>query len=303
MARSSEELARLRAEHLVETGWLAAHLDDPGVRIVDMRGTVRTQTDQTGYQTARYLGAGEVYAVRHVPGAVYLDWTTDLVDENDPVPVQAAPPEKVARVLGERGIGDEHLVIAYDDHPSGQFATRLWWLLRYYGHDACRVLNGGWTKWQAERRPTTAEVPRHPPAVFTPRPRPEWRRTAEEVLAALGRPDVRIVDARDEGQFTGRIRRGVRGGRIPGAVNIPRERLTGEDRTFASPEQLLEAARAAGVEPDRPVIAYCNGGVAATSVLFALSMLGHEALSNYDGSWNEWNLREELPAETGAAPE
>lgn len=300
MSVQVEEAARRRAEHLVEPEWLAAHLEDPAVRIVDMRGAVRTETDSTGYQQAQYLGRRADFEAGHIPGAVYLDWTLDIVDPNDPVPAQAATAEQLARVLGERGIGSQHQVIAYDDHSAGQFATRLWWLLRLYGHENCRVLNGGWTRWVAEGRPLSTETPAYAPAVFTPHPRPEWRRTAEEVLAHVGDPQVTLLDARDEGQYSGRVRRGVRGGRIPGAVSIPRERLVRDDHTFAEPDELRAAVESAGVTPDREVVAYCNGGVAATSVLFALSMLGYPRLANYDGSWNEWNHREELPIEADA---
>src|SRR4051794_36834012 len=104
-----EVVERARAAHLVETDWLVEHLSDPSVRIVDMRGRVDSRTDETGYQTASYLGSPGEYAAGHIPGAIYLDWTTDLIDESDPVPAQVAPPDKLARVLGERGIGDEHL--------------------------------------------------------------------------------------------------------------------------------------------------------------------------------------------------
>src|SRR5262249_18791561 len=130
--------AARRAAHLAEPRWLREHLNDPTLRIVDMRGVVRTETGPDGAQQAVYEGARAAYDKGHIPGAVFLDWTRDIVDEDDPVPAQVAPAEKLAHVLGELGIGDEHRVIAYDDHPASQFATRLWWVLRYYGHQQVR---------------------------------------------------------------------------------------------------------------------------------------------------------------------
>ena len=149
---SVQDLAELRHAHLVEPEWLALKPASgaPLLRIVDMRGYVRTQTNAEGVQVATYVGAREEYAAGHLPGAIYLDWTEDIVDENDPIPAQIAPPEKFARVLGAAGIGDEHEVIVYDSHPASQFATRFWWAMRYYGHTNVRVLNGGWARWIQE---------------------------------------------------------------------------------------------------------------------------------------------------------
>ncbi|HXX77697.1 MAG TPA: sulfurtransferase [Ktedonobacteraceae bacterium] len=287
-----------RSNFLVETSWLAEHLQDSDLRIVDMRGYVRT-VEKDGIQEAHYEGARDEYNQSHIPGAVYLDWTRDIVDLDDAVKAQIASAEQFSKIMSSVGIGDQHLVVAYDAHPASQFATRLWWALKYYGHDKVVVLNGGLPKWKHEQLPLVNDVPTYPQASFTPVLRSELRATAIDVLKSLDQPEVALIDARDHKQYTGQtVRRPGRPGHIPGALNIPREELMDESLgTFRSNQDLQEVFSKAHVMPEQHIIAYCNGGVAATSVLFVLAMLGYPSLTNYDGSWNEWGEQQELPVE------
>ncbi len=287
-----------RTRFLVETTWLVAHLQDPDLRIVDMRGYVRT-VEQNGVQEAHYVGARDEYEQAHIPGAVYVDWTSDIVDTNASVKAQIAPAGQFAQVMGSLGIGDQHLIVIYDAHPASQFATRLWWALKYYGHEQVVVLNGGLAKWKREHLPLTDIIPDYPPTTFTPIVQPELHATAEEVLQLLDQPDVTLIDARDRGQYTGAlVRKPGRPGHIPGALNIPREEVIDSvTGTFRSNEELAQVFSTSHVLPDQHIVAYCNGGVAATTILFSLAMLGYPSLTNYDGSWNEWGDRQDLPVE------
>lgn len=281
---------------LVSTEWLAANLGHPQLRVVDMRGKVLPPTAPKPHYFPRH----EDYAAGHIPGAVYIDWTRDIVDLDDPVLVQVAPPEKIARVLGGLGIGDDSVVVAYDDSFS-MFAGRLLWVLRYYGFENARILNGGSVKWLAEGRPFTTEIPNYPPATFTPRPQPQLRKTADQILAALG-SDTVLIDARNDKEFRGEESRAARGGHIPGAVNVFYQSLvSGPNQTYASPEELRERFAAAGVDleglEDREVVAYCNGGVSATPAALALEIVTGKRVALYDGSWNEWGNDESKPLE------
>jgi thiosulfate/3-mercaptopyruvate sulfurtransferase len=284
------------AEHdlIVTTDWLGNHLNDPNVRVVDMRGYVVTRQIEPGVEQADYQGARDEYLARHLPGAVYVDWTRDIVDPADPVPAQIAGPEAFAEAMAVRGVGDSTHVVAVD-HTGGQFATRLWWALKYYGHDRVSVLEGGWNRWVEEERPE-ASGPVHPPrAVFTPRVRPGLRQTADQLAARLGAAELQLLDARDAGQYTAARRRGPRGGHIPGAIHVPRARFFAENGGFLPLDELKAQVEQLGLKADRPVVAYCNGGVAATVLLFNLARLGYSNLANYDGSWNEWSARLDLP--------
>ena len=286
---------------IVSTQWLQDRLDAPHLRVVDIRGKVLPPGN-----SPRYVAKREAYEAEHIPGAVFVDWTRDIVDLADPVPVQVATSDLFAAAMATLGIGDDSLVVAYDDYDH-IFAGRIAWALRYYGHDAVRVLDGGWSRWTSEGRPTTREVPRPAPARFTARPRPGLRRTADEVASILRRPDALLIDARSPEQYAGRVSAAGRGGHIPGAYNVHYARLvdarTGE---FLPPDALAHVFAAAGVDVGnlpKEIVVYCNGGVSCTVPMNALRLLGRDDVAVYDGSWNEWGNEESRPVVTGESPD
>jgi thiosulfate/3-mercaptopyruvate sulfurtransferase len=288
-----------RESVLVSTDWLEAHLADAGLRLVDIRGKILPPGVKP-----RYLPKRAEYEQAHVPGAVFVDWTRDIVDPSDPIPAQIAKPEAFAEKMGELGVGDETLVVAYDDY-NHIFAGRLAWALRYYGHRAVRILDGGWSRWLAEGRPTTAAPPASGSAHFSSRSHPSLRTTADDVARALGRSDLLLIDARTPDQFAGSVSAARRGGHIPGARNVPYSRLVdARTGTFLPNDELARAFNEAGIDVARlpeNVVVYCNGGVSCTVPLHALHMLGRDDVAVYDGSWNEWGDDDARPITQGSA--
>jgi thiosulfate/3-mercaptopyruvate sulfurtransferase len=287
-------MATPRDTLLAGTDWLAARLDDPGIRIVDIRGTIKPPSAPKPW----YGASRDAYAAGHIPGAVFVDWLRDIVDPGAPVKMTLARADQFAGLMQRLGIGDGHTVIAYDDN--GHLAPRLWWALHYYGHPAVRVLDGGFGKWVAEGRPVTAAVPQHPPAGFTVRVQPEWRAAVDEVRRRQGDPGLVLVDCRSPAEFRGEVGRGDRVGRIPGSVNLPVGSLMeGEHKTWRSDAELTRLFEAAGVTADREVVTYCNAGVSAAIGLFGLKLLGVPRARNFAGSWYEWEHDPTNPVTTG----
>lgn len=283
-------------EALATTEWLAARLEHPSVRVVDMRYQVEAACDGS----FRGLSGRKAYDQGHIPGAVFLDVIGDLADPEDEVPLSILRPGRFEALMSRLGIGNDCTVVVYDDR-GGTWAARLWWALRYYGHDAAKVLNGGLTKWVQEDRPVETRIPTPSAAAFRARERPELKVTSDEVMRAIGGADACIVDALPERFYTGesRLFPTHRAGHIPTAVNVPAPTsLDPVSHTLLPADELAVIWSKAGLEPDRKVITYCGSGVYAAFDLFVLYILGHEQASLYDGSWMEWGADPASPVET-----
>jgi thiosulfate/3-mercaptopyruvate sulfurtransferase len=274
-----------RPELLASTEWLADHIGRPELRVLD----VRWRPDGTGRAA---------YAAGHIPGAVHLDWRTELIDPSDTGDaLLLAGPEQVATAVAQAGVTDGTTVVIYDD-TVGLFSARTWWSLRAYGFESARILDGGYPAWDEEDRPiSNAEVS---PVVgrFTPRAQPRMRLMTADVRALLGSPDVWLLDARAPAEYRGFEGSTKRLGHIPGAANVPVGAMTqpGSQRFRDGPE-LRERLFKANVVRGRRMVCYDGSGVAAAKLAFALTLLGHDDVAVYDGGWAEWGNRLDLPVD------
>jgi thiosulfate/3-mercaptopyruvate sulfurtransferase len=271
---------------LVETDWLASHLDDRDIRVADCRFSFE-------------YDASRDYHASHIPGAIYIRLQQDLASPNGPVHFALPPADQFAASMERLGIGDRTTVVAYDDQ-GGHFASRFWLCMTFYGHDRFHILNGGLTRWLAEGRPVVTAVPPPKTVTFTPRvTAPELRVTAEQVQRAIGAPNSVLLDVRRDSEYRGEEVRAKRGGRIPGAVHaLWQDNINWDgDRTFKSVDAIRDRYRHLGVTPDREITTYCQGGVRAAHSALSLLLAGYPKVHVYDGSWDDWGNREDLPIE------
>lgn len=284
-----------KLEYLVSTQWLAAHLDDPKVRVLDATTHLPPKPDFSLYDVVPGV---EDFEKGHIPGAAFIDIEHDVSTPHPQLHFMLPQPQQFARAMARLGVSDDTLVVCY---ATGfhWWATRLWWMLRVFGHDRVAVLDGGFQKWQAEGRPVeTGPAGARPEGRFTVRP-PRTAMVAgrDDVLAAIGRPDTSIVNALRAEQHEGRggVHYGRRG-HIAGSINIPSVAHLNPDQTFKSPQELRQLFAEPLGKPR--VITYCGGGIAATSVALVLAMLGHDDVRVYDASLTEWAADPSLPMET-----
>ena len=276
---------------LVSTAALAMHLEDPPYVVVDCRARL----DDLEW------GARE-HAVAHIPGAVYADLTHDLsgpktgTNGRHPLP----DPGALARTLGRLGITGGMQVVAYDQE-NGMFASRLWWLLRWLGHDAVAVLDGGFKKWTAEARATGSGATHRAPAVFTGSPRTNMTVDVQTVAAHLGAGGPRLVDARAPERYRGETEPIDKlPGHIPGAKNHFFQWNLDEQGLFRTPEELrAKMATTVGDVPPDQIVCYCGSGVTACHNLLALEHAGLTGAKLYAGSWSEWSADSARPVEKG----
>lgn len=273
-------------EALVDTAWVADHLDDPKVRIAECDEDIL------------------LYDQGHIPGAVKIDWVGEL---NDPIVRDYLDRERFEQLMVSKGISNDTTVVFYGDKHNW-WATYALWVFKLFGHPDVRIMNGGRAKWIAEGRPLTRAVPSYPPGEYHAPERNDAaiRAFRDQVLAHIRQPGTALVDVRSPQEYTGeRLHMpeypqegALRGGHIPTAVNIPWASAVREDSTFKSADELRELYASKGITPDKDVVAYCRIGERSSHTWFVLTyLLGYPNVRNYDGSWTEWGNAVGLPIE------
>jgi thiosulfate/3-mercaptopyruvate sulfurtransferase len=287
----------VRPQYLVETDWLAQHLDDPGVRVLECTVYLHPADVPGGF---RVESGRAKWAEGHIPGAGFVDLQDELSDRTSPLRFMMPPATQFAETMGRAGVGDGVRVILYD-RAVNMWAARIWWMLRAFGFDDAAVLNGGFKKWTVEKRSVAADAGVRPARDFTPRPRPGLMTDKAGVLAALGAPGACVLNAlaAERHQGTGGVAYG-RPGRIAGSVNVPAGDLVDPATHAYLPADVLRAkfGKAGALHAGR-VITYCGAGIAASSDALVLTLLGHDEVAVYDASLSEWAVDPSLPMDRG----
>jgi thiosulfate/3-mercaptopyruvate sulfurtransferase len=277
---------------LASVAWLAAHLRDPQVRVVDA----------TMHLAIAGRNARKEYESSHIPGAVFADieW---LSDEAAPFPHTLLGADAFAQRMGALGISNDTRVVVYDSSGQNYSAPRFWWMMKTFGHANVAVLDGGLPKWIADGGAVTSEISAVTPAEFVATFDAARVRSIDDMRRNVESRHEQVVDARSPGRFHAtepEPRAGVRGGHIPGSVSLHYATLVNPDGTLRSPAQLRAMAEASGLDLGRPIVASCGTGVTACAVILALDTLGVKDTAVFDGSWTEWGSTPDMPIE-GAA--